>query len=72
MEYNFDPNRKLYIEVKDGVGTKCIEATKEQIDEARLNYLIHETCDCKLIYDEAGFIYDSRICGICGEFITHI
>ena len=54
------------------VSTKLIEATPQEIDEAKTYYKKHKKCKNHLVYDEDTFMYYSRYCGICGKFIALI
>lgn len=60
-----------YIMIKY-VSTTPIEATEEEIEAAKEYFNTHKKCLIHFCYDEAGFMYDSRICGVCNKFITHI
>lgn len=60
-----------YIMIKY-ISTKAIEATKEEVEAAKQYFTEHKKCLIHFFYDKAGFMYDSRICGICNKFITFI
>jgi hypothetical protein len=70
-------NPKLYIEsVKERncgyVSSSDIrEATEIEIADAQYNYIETNICDHAkselIVYDEPGWLYDLRVCGICGE-----
>lgn len=78
-------DRKLYIEINSSTreplstdtqenyygqyATKLVEATPEQIEEAKKYYAEHKKCKHHLVYDEPLLYYDRRTCGICGAFI---
>lgn len=64
--------RQLYKEVKDSIGTKCIEVSEEEVKAAKEEYAKTGKCNCIYIYDEPGFMYDLRYCGICGGFVATI
>ena len=64
--------QQLYKEVPDGVGTKCIEVSEEEVKVAKEKYAKTGECDCIYIYDEPGPIYDLRYCGICGNIVDFI
>lgn len=63
---------QLYQEVKDSVGTKCIEVSKEKVKAAKEKYAKTGECDCTYIYDKPGYDWDLRFCGICGKFLSTI
>lgn len=64
---------QLYREVKDSVGTKCIEVSEEKVKAAKEKYAKTGECDCIYIYDEFGHSdYHLRYCGICGKFLGTI
>lgn len=54
------------------VSTDLIEASDSEIEKAKEDFKLTKKCEYHLIYDEAGFMYDSRYCGICGKFICHL
>lgn len=64
--------RQLYREVWDGPGTKCIEVSEEEVKAAKEKYAKTGECNCIYIYDEPGYIYDLRYCGICGKIVGFI
>lgn len=63
---------QLYREVKDIVGTKCIEVPEEEVKAAKEKYAKTGKCDCTYIYDKPGHMYDLRFCGICGSLVGFI
>ena len=65
-------NHKLYFEeIIEGsheymvVSSKVTPATKAQIKKAQEEFKAGK-CKHQIIYDEAGWLYDVRSCGICG------
>lgn len=64
--------QQLYREVNDGVGTKLIEVSEEEVKAAKEKYAKTSECDCIYIYDEPSPIYDLRYCGICGNIVDFI
>ena len=64
--------RQLYREVWVGLGTKCIEVSEEEVKAAKKEYAKTGECNCIYIYDEPGYIYDLRYCGICGKIVGFI
>ena len=46
-----------------------IEASEEQIAQFKSKPCNHSLDVDKLIYDEPGWPYDSRFCGVCNSFI---
>lgn len=64
--------QQLYREVNDGVGTKLIEVSEEEVKAAKEKYAKTGECDCIYIYDEPGPIYDLRYCGICENIVDFI
>lgn len=64
--------QQLYREVNDGVGTKLIEVSEEEVKAAEEKYAKTGECDCIYIYDEPGPIYNLRYCGICGNIVDFI
>lgn len=64
--------QQLYREVNDGVGTKLIEVSEEEVKAAKEKYAKTGECDCIYIYDEPGPTYDLRYCGICGNIVDFI
>ena len=69
---------KLWIKLKlyDAVTKTLIdadrEATLEEILEAKLIYEGTGICYCQIYYDEDGFMYVLRNCGICGKGLDAI
>jgi len=53
-------------------GSKLIQATQKDIDDAKDWYRHHGSCHVHLVYDTDGFIYYFRYCGICGKYIGMI
>lgn len=47
------------------VGSTVQLATEEEIEYARLQYSLGK-CPHDIVYDEPGWLYDSRTCGVCG------
>jgi hypothetical protein len=70
--------KKLYIEKvelsDDGsfLGSDVVLATKKQIKDFKSKPCNHSLTVDKLIYDEPGYLYDSRYCGVCDAFIDLI
>lgn len=70
--------RKLYVEmVKERWGRHIMrstlrEATKQEVQAAQTLFKKTGKCEHKLVYDEGGWMYDERLCGICGKFIDFI
>lgn len=64
--------RQLYREVWVGPGTKCIEVSEEEVKAAKEEYANTGECNCIYIYDEPGYMYDLRYCGICGKIVGFI
>jgi hypothetical protein len=64
--------RQLYREVWVGPGTKCIEVSEEEVKAAKEEYAKTGECNCIYIYDEPGYMYDLRYCGICGKIVGFI
>lgn len=64
--------RKLYYEtVTIGspaciIASTCTNATPAQIKKAKAEFKAGK-CKHHIIYDEAGWPYDIRSCGICGQ-----
>lgn len=54
------------------ISTNLIEATKEEIDASKKYLEKHGSCKRHLVFDENTFMYYSRYCGICGDFIGFI
>jgi len=54
------------------VATECIEATEEQIKEAKIHFSEHKKCKIHLIYDEELLYWYSRTCLICNKEIALI
>lgn len=64
---------QLYIEVpRKTAGTELIEASVAEQLKARIHYKRTGECSCYLVYYKAGFIYDERICGVCGKHVAFI
>lgn len=54
--------QQLYREVNDGVGTKLIEVSEEEVKAAKEKYAKTGECDCIYIYDESSNTkYESSI-----------
>ena len=53
-------------------GTICVKASEEEIEEAKIYFAKHKKCKIHLIYDEDGFTYTDRYCGICGKWLGFI
>jgi hypothetical protein len=64
--------RQLYKEIPNGIGTECIEVPEEEVKAAKEKYTKTGECNCIYIYDEPGYIYDLRYCGICGKMVDFI
>lgn len=66
--------RKLYVEenkksVITGYMVNSIRvATKQEIEETRQSNL-QGKCSHNVVYDEPGYMYHSRICGVCGKLV---
>lgn len=64
--------RKLFVEtVTERFGTRVIAstvrpATAEDVAEAQARVDRGEPCDHRIVYDESGWLYDTRACGTCG------
>ena len=73
MEVYADTKEPLSISAQENFfpsrPTTLIPATQEQVEEAKNYHEEHGSCKCHLIYDEPGFDFDLRYCGICGAFI---
>jgi hypothetical protein len=73
-----EPMHKLYIEkvTKGNNGfflcSELIPATEEDIKNFKNRPCEHSLHEDKLIYDEPGWPYDFRYCGICGAFLGMI
>lgn len=63
---------QLYREVWKGPGTELIEVPEEEVKAAKEKYAKTGECNCIYIYDEPGYIYDLRYCGICGKIVGFI
>lgn len=64
--------RQLYKEIPNGIGTECIEVPEEEVKAAKEKYAKTGECNCIYIYDEPGYMYDLRYCGICGKIVGFI
>lgn len=67
-----DNNELLTPEQQENYNGKCtnlIEATQDEIDNAKELFKQNKKCEHHLVYDKEGFMYDFRFCGICGEEI---
>lgn len=53
-------------------GSILEKATESEIVGCHNYYEKNKECRHHLVYDESGFIYNSRYCGICGKFIALI
>lgn len=63
--------QQLYREVNDGVGTKLIEVSEEEVKAAKEKYAKTGECDCIYIYDESSYCdWYLRYCGICGSLVS--
>lgn len=58
--------QQLYREVNDGVGTKLIEVSEEEVKAAKEKYAKTGECDCIYIYDELWLV--SKILWYLWEF----
>lgn len=69
--------RKLWVEVvKQSIAGRVLssdlrEATPEDIQHTN-NCHRNGECDHGVIYDEPGFVYHQRYCGVCGAFVDFI
>lgn len=54
------------------VSTKCVEASPDEINNAKEFHKTNGKCDVHLFYDEPTFLYYNRICGICGSHLALI
>ena len=74
--------KKHYVEIVEGVVRKpredyqpvmssFREATDDEVKSAQASFDAGE-CDHTLFRDEAGWMYDERICDLCGAFIALI
>ena len=64
--------RQLYKEIPNGIETECIEVPEEDVKAAKEKYAKTGECNCIYIYDEPGYMYDLRYCGICGKIVGFI
>lgn len=78
-------HKRLYIEINSSTreplstdaqenycgqcATELVEATPEQIEEAKKYYAEHKKCKHHLVYDEHLLYYDRRTCGICNTLL---
>ena len=49
-----------------------VKPTPEQILEFINRGCVHDLNKDKLVYDEQGWLYDSRFCALCGKLIGQI
>lgn len=52
------------------VSTKLIEATEDEIIEAKTKFNNTNSCDYHLVYDDVLMFYYERKCGICNKSIA--
>jgi len=66
--------RQITAEEQEGIvfQSELIKATDEEIEKAKEDFAKNKKCTHHLIYDKPCWIYDERICGICGRFIAMI
>jgi hypothetical protein len=70
--------KKLFIEkvkLNSTGGFLCssvVEATEEQIKDFRNRPCNHSMSVDKLIYDNPGYPYNARYCGVCGGFLDMV
>ena len=66
--------RKLFVEtITEGsleygvIASDVRPATEKKVKEAKARYKKTKKCKHNIIYDEPGWMYDKRYCGICGR-----
>ena len=63
---------RLFVEtVTERIGPHVLtssvrKATVEDIEQERTNVANGEACRHIIVYDEPGWLFDVRVCGICG------
>lgn len=73
MKKSVMTEQQLYREIQNGIGTKVIKVSEENVKAAKEKYAKTGKCDCIYIYDETGYSdYHLRYCGICGKYIGTI
>ena len=54
------------------VASDLMEATEKEINKCRKEFKKTGKCKTHLIYDEYGWLYNIRMCGICGRCIGFV
>lgn len=64
--------KQLYKEVSKVVGTTLEKVSNIEVATAKQDYIKTGECKHEYVYDESGFMYDNRYCGICGKHLDLI
>ena len=49
------------------IASDIIPVTEDKVLKAKAEFMCSGLCDHSLIYDEKGWLYDFRMCAVCGK-----